>query len=69
MRKYLKEIREKAGLSQLEYAKRLDISESYYNMIEAGKRMPDMSLSMMEKIADLFHVSVLFIADKEKSKP
>lgn len=69
MRKYLKEIREKAGLSQLECANRLDISESYYNMIEAGKRMPDMSLSMMEKIADLFHVSVLFIADKEKSKP
>lgn len=69
MRDWLKDLRIKSGLTQREAAIRLGLSVSYYAMIETGQRMPDMSLSMMEKIADLFHVSVLFIADKEKSKP
>lgn len=46
MRTYLKELRKKAGLTQLEVAEKLNIAESYYSMLENGTRQKDMNLSM-----------------------
>ena len=51
MRKWLKEMRINAGLSQKEIAKQLSVVQSYYCKIENGIKQPDMAYSMMEKIA------------------
>ncbi|KXK66613.1 hypothetical protein A5N82_13985 [Christensenella minuta] len=46
-------------------AKKLDISESYYSLIENGDRQTDMSLSIIEKLAKAFGVSVQTIVKEE----
>ena len=65
MRKYLKELREKNNFTQLETAEKLNISESYYSMLENGTRQKDMNLSLVEKLAEVFGVSVGEIAEEE----
>ena len=65
MRGYLKELREKNNLTQLETAEKLNISESYYSMLENGTRQKDMNLSLVEKLAEVFGVSVGEIAEQE----
>lgn len=65
MRLYLKELRDEKHLSQNEISKKLDISESYYSLIESGDRQADMSLSLMKKLADAFSVSLEFIVEQE----
>lgn len=46
--KRLTEYRESKGLTKREFAEKLETSESYYNMIENGKRSP--SKTFMEKL-------------------
>ena len=43
MRSWLKELRQRNLETQSETAKKLDISESYYNMIENGERQKRLS--------------------------
>ena len=45
MRSYLKKIREKNKFTQQEVSKKLDISESYYCLIENGERQKQLSLA------------------------
>lgn len=45
MRSYLKKIREKSKFTQQEVSKKLDISESYYCLIENGERQKQLSLA------------------------
>ena len=52
----LKELREKANLSQTELAKRLEISQQGYSFIEQGKMNP--SLATARKIALFFNKSI-----------
>lgn len=66
MRNWLKTLRENRGLSQDKLANALGINRVYYNMIENGKRQADMSLSLMQKIADFFELSLDDIAELEK---
>lgn len=66
MRVWLKILREKNNLTQLEISKKLDISESYYNLIENGERQKNLDLSLVTKLAELFDVSVEWIAEQEK---
>ena len=65
MREYLKRLREKSNLSQLKTAQKLDISESYYSLIESGDRQTDMSLSIMQKLAEAFNVPLEYIVEQE----
>lgn len=65
MREYLKKLREKSNLSQLKISQKLDISESYYSLIESGDRQTDMSLSIMQKLSDAFNVPLEYIVDQE----
>ena len=65
MREYLKKLREKSNLSQLKISQKLDISESYYSLIESGDRHTDMSLSIMQKLSDAFNVPLEYIVDQE----
>lgn len=52
----LKELREKANLSQTELAKRLEMSQQGYSFIEQGKMNP--SLATARKIALFFNKSI-----------
>ena len=49
-------------------SKKLDISESYYNLIENGERQKNLDLSLVTKLAELFDVSVEWIAEQEKER-
>jgi putative transcriptional regulator len=48
--------RKAAGLTQCEVAKRLEISQSQYAMIESGTRTPSLTLAI--RISQLFGVSL-----------
>jgi transcriptional regulator with XRE-family HTH domain len=54
--KNLKFFREKAGLTQVEFAQRLKISARYVQQLE-GKRVPNVRLSTLEQIAKIFEIS------------
>lgn len=68
MRKYLKKIREKKRLTQLELANKLNISESYYSMIENGERKKVLDLNLISKISEVFNVSIEWIAEQEQKE-
>lgn len=65
MRKYLKAMREAKGLMQKDVAKKCSMLPTAYCMIENGDRQADMSLSIIEKLAKAFGVSVHTIIKKE----
>lgn len=65
MRDWLKNLRIRNQKTQKEVAVKLDISESYYNMIENGERQPDMNLSIMKRLSETFQVPLQFIVDEE----
>lgn len=52
-------------MTQLEVGKKLDVSESYYSLIEKGERQEDMSISMARKLADVFGVPIEKILEME----
>lgn len=51
----VKKLRTEKGLTQIQLADRLYISESYIALIEADKRNP--SMDIVTKLADFFHVT------------
>ena len=53
MRKWLREIREKAGLTTYETAERAGISQSYYFAIEVGERGNPLNVDIAKKIAEV----------------
>lgn len=57
MRQYLKELRQRKNISQLQVGKKLGISESYYNLIENGQRQEDMKISTLRKLSKLFDIT------------
>lgn len=52
----IKELRKKFDMTQLELAKKLNISQTNYSRYEMGKNSPD--IDMLIKMADFFHVSI-----------
>ena len=68
MRHWLKKLRTENGLTQQEIADKLNIAPNYYNMIENGGRQKDINLSLVTKLAELFDVSVEWIAEQEKER-
>ena len=65
MRDWLKKLRYDNAKTQLETAIALDISESYYNLIENGERQKQLSMELAQKIADVFGVSLDYISKHE----
>lgn len=53
MRKWLKEIREKKGLSQYQVAKQARLSQSYYAGIESGDRGHKLPVKTAKRIANV----------------
>ncbi len=67
MREYLKDIRKEKGLTQLDIAQKLNISESYYNLIEHGERQNNMSIELAYKLSSVLEIPIEQILEKEKS--
>lgn len=66
MRMYLKKLRENRGLTIADVAKKLDISESYYSLIENGKRQEKMDLVLAAKLSVIFEIPLSEIHTEEK---
>lgn len=56
MREWLKQRRTEQHLTGAELGRRLGISESYYFLIESGKRQNPMMVDMAVKIATALHL-------------
>lgn len=55
----LKQLRRSAGLTQSEFAKKIDVARTTYAMYEQGNREPD--YATLQKIADYFEVSTDYL--------
>ena len=66
MRDWLLEMRKKKGMTQLELAKKLDISEAYYSYIESGDRQKKMDLALAAKLSVVFDMPVDMIIALEQ---
>lgn len=55
-------LRKRTGLTQVELAKKLEVSHSSIAMYESGKREP--SIEKLEEIADFFNVDINFLLGK-----
>lgn len=65
MREYLRELRIKKELTQLDMAKKLDLSESYYSLIENGKRQRKMEFPLLCKLSNVLAISIEVLVQKE----
>ena len=65
LRNWLKELRTASGMTQEDVAKKLEISQHYYANIENGKRQADLNLSIMNKLSEIFDISIEQIAEYE----
>jgi len=66
--KRIKELRETAGITQLELAMKAGISLSNLSQIEQGKK-DDPRLSTLVAVADVFGVSLDVLAGRDRSGP
>ena len=62
----LKALRKQSGLTQVEVAKRLHLSQGTVTHYENGRRVPD--IGTVKKFADLYGVSVDYLLDTRKAK-
>lgn len=68
VKEWLRDLRKEKGLSQVETAKSLGVSQQYLSLIEQGQRQRKLSLDLALKIAKLFDVSVDFVLKHEKEE-
>lgn len=66
MRSWLKEQREKHGLTQAQVAKKLDITEGYYSYIESGERQKQMDVLLASKLSVIFDLPIQQIVKFEE---
>lgn len=65
MREWLKKLRVDSGLTMKEVGEKLGISEGYYSLIESGNRQKNMDMKLATQLAEIFGVSLDYIAAKE----
>lgn len=65
MREYLLALRKEKNLTQKELARKLDVSESYYNQIENGERQKNMDISLVNRLAVVLEVPITTIIEQE----
>lgn len=66
MRDWLKTMRCKSNYTQQLIAKKLGITQQYYNLIECNERQKELSISFAVKLSKIFNVSVEWIIEQEK---
>lgn len=65
MRDWLRDKRTEKSLTMAQMAKRLDITESYYSLIENGERQKKMDIDLACKLASIFAIPVEQIVELE----
>lgn len=65
MRKWLVQLRLQKNITQVEMAKKLDISQSYYAQIESGERCKKLTIDMVDKLSKIFKISLAKIRNFE----
>lgn len=65
MREWMEKTRKERKMTMKDTAKKLDISESYYSMIERGERQSKLDISLASKLSATFGVSLEFIVTQE----
>ena len=68
MRDWLLNARRERGLTQLDVAKKLDISEAYFNYIENGERQKKMDIALASKLSMILEIPLAEIIEFEKSE-
>ena len=68
MRDWLLNARKERELTQLDVAKRLDISEAYFNYIENGERQKKMDIALASKLSVILDIPLAEIIEFEKSE-
>lgn len=58
MRDWLKEQRKEKGLTAKEVGDKLNISESYYSLIESGQRQKKMDLTLVAKLSSVLEIPI-----------
>ena len=66
MREYLKRLRKKTNMTQVEVANKLGIGEPAYSMIETMERRKDLSLSLIHSFSEIFGVTTDYIISEER---
>lgn len=66
MRDWLKDLRTEHGYTMAQMGEKLDISEGYYSYIENGERKKKMDLSLAQKLANIFCLSIQQIVEFEE---
>ena len=61
-------MRKEKGMTQLEVAKKIDVSESYYYYIENGDRQKKMDVALAAKLSVVFGIPVAQIIELENQK-
>ena len=67
MRDWLKEHRTALGFTMAQMAEKLDITESYYSMIEAGDRQKKMDIAIASQLSAILGVPLTQIIEMERS--
>jgi transcriptional regulator with XRE-family HTH domain len=65
MRDWLIKARTEKGMTMKQMGEALDISESYYSMIEAGTRQKQMDLTLVSRLSAVLDVPIAKIAALE----
>ena len=65
MREYLVALRKEKNLTQKELARKLDVSESYYNQIENGERQKKMDISLVNRLSLVLGIPITTIIKHE----
>jgi len=68
MRDWLKAKRNEKGMTMAEMAKKLDLTESYYSLIESGKRQQRMDIVLVGKLSAILSIPVETIIKLEGEK-
>ena len=67
MRAWLKEKRKEAGATMDEMACALNISTAYYSMIESGERQKKMDITLAQKLATVFGMTLSDVVKLEEA--
>ena len=65
-REYLKKLRMDKGMTATEVALSFGITKQYYSLIETGVNQKRMDITLVRKIADLFGVTLDWVAEQEQ---
>lgn len=55
-------------MTQLEVAKKLEISEAYFNYIENGERQKKMDIALAAKLSTIFEIPLAKIIEFERTE-